>query len=1090
MPHPVLPRMVPDAKKNKVLQFKGVGKWDRRSPEEVKNVADALDVPDRDIQLESVPDIWAVPLNFESALLGEAKNKRSMAVEAEWRGLLAILALRSRRSIQDVEFLPVFKGEPATKFLKVAKQLLPDHLNREKAWQRTSIDQLTSWTDISIITLKKQVIGITSPTTLVCTAPRRGVKALSGIAWFDAAAGRLRDPKPFLSPEETRALAFWIGHFQQHLDQINCSGAKYIRLSRVLTRFRESLVPEGVTLGDFSIASGVAVEGAALYPLGSPVAHREDGSSTCDVELKSFRLAPPAARALVISEDLPRQWHKSSTEVTVLSSTPLQAALNNLDREHRDVIHGMPIVNGHWYVPEDFFTPKLYAFTAGAGLPGAVSTSGQSQIRIRNASGEEKPTSLVLPIRKQWLEWLTAEELSKRISFSAQGVDVEVFLKLPLSGGELTIYHRYGKGSIIDLGTQLPVTRIWPFLRTPGWKAYYTYYDNSGDENIYLHPYVWNSQTNPKMIPVTLATPEQRAEVTRTRAYPEAMTATYKGEESGILLLQTPPAAVPTGQEWRVGIDFGTTGTTVFAASSQMGDGHALPFEPRLQAITVEPPTFQGSTYRRFLPALAEDGGSLLSIFHDFNVSKPDQANAIQPLTEGRICFIQNAESFRASEPGISTNMKWGNDQDRARGEAFLQQLTLQIAAEAAASGARSISWRFSFPTAFSDHELNAFGNIWEKIIARCEDDTGIRALTHNELRYKRKNESLATAHAFRKTEKAAPQQGAIFVDIGGGTTDIAIWQGSKQLSQSSFRFAGRDIFLHPIYLRPTFLKIFGDLSKLEDLRRADEYVFHSQVDVILRGKSSEGLLAQLPTLTNEQNPVVIEFLELLKLGIAGILHYIGLVLRDLETRGIYKRFMPNIYIGGNGSKILHWIGVGSYKPNIPADRILKTVFARATNFSDLGKSPFEIRTSKAPKSEVAQGLILDYDSKTEESQEEVDLFADDQTDPPLLAGEDYSKNGVLKSWNTFLEPQTDLSKVEVLPDLAQLRAFLQVLKISPDELAIRQCAGEINQTLADTAHTEQKDRHLEPLFVTALRALHRQRAENWAAWPLSPKEK
>ena len=1088
MPHPILPRLLPDSKRNKVQQFKSVGQWERRLAGEVKAVADALDVPDRDVEVHSVPDIWARALFFESELLGAPGSK----VETEWRGLLAILALRERRSIQGLDFQPVFtSGAGKTKFLEVAERLLPDHLidfTQGTDWQRVSIDQQTRWRHVSVIVLNKEAIGLTSPATLVCTAPgRKRDSVFERVEWYDRATGRLGDPQASLHPDEKRALAYWLAHLQTYLNGIHCEGPKYNRLSKALTSYRESLVGDlnAAQLREFSDAHGTPVEGAALAYLGTPVANKED-SGSWDLELKSYRTKSPSHKAIVLDADVPRQWRKPATEITVISSVPLQAALNTLDPAHRDIIHGTPIPAGLWYRAEDFFTPKLHVFTQAGGIPGAMPVERQLQVRYK-----DKQTSVILPIRQKWLEWLTAEELSKRLTFSSQGDDVDVFFTLPLCGGDLTVYHRYSQHDIQDCGSQLPVSKLWPFLNAPGWRVYFAYYDNGGEENVYLEPFVPGERAKPKPIPVIPPSREHRAEVSKVTMYPEAMLATFKGKEAGLILLQPPVRSLPSGQQWKVGIDFGTTGTAIFSASSMTGEGHPLQFKPRLQSVTNEK-DFEPLTYRRFMPSLTEDGGSLLSIFHDFSSQEPEQPNMIQPLLEGRVCFIQDVEAFKASDRGISTNMKWGNDLDRARGRAFLEQLTLQVAAEAAAEGAQSISWRFSFPTAFSEKELSAFETIWQDIVERCAQQTGITpAAGQQGILYKRKNESVATAHAFQKTDKAGPHAGAIFVDIGGGTTDIAIWQGNKKaLSQASFRFAGRDIFMHPLFLRPTFLKLFGrNVSKLQEVHDSDEYIFHSQVDVMLKGESSSKLLSQLPTVANDQNPIVLQFLDLLQLGIAGILHYIGLTLKELEAEGRYKRFMPNIYIGGNGSKILLWLGLGSYKINSPADRLLKTVFARATGFSDLGRSPFEIRISRMPKCEVAQGLLLDYDSKVEANDDWVDLFQDEPTDPPLLAGEDYLLNGVPKSWDSFLSTQTDLSHIQIASELPQMSTLLQVLKIAPDPYQLRQCSTEVNQAMSETAADEQ-DRHVEPLFITALRSLHRQRAEHWAELPLAPQEK
>jgi cell division ATPase FtsA len=42
------------------------------------------------------------------------------------------------------------------------------------------------------------------------------------------------------------------------------------------------------------------------------------------------------------------------------------------------------------------------------------------------------------------------------------------------------------------------------------------------------------------------------------------------------------------------------------------------------------------------------------------------------------------------------------------------------------------------------------------------------------------------------------PGIGAAFIDIGGGTSDISIWQNNKLLLPSSIRLSGDQIILDP----------------------------------------------------------------------------------------------------------------------------------------------------------------------------------------------------------------------------------------------------------------------------------------------------
>src|SRR3954452_2121266 len=75
--------------------------------------------------------------------------------------------------------------------------------------------------------------------------------------------------------------------------------------------------------------------------------------------------------------------------------------------------------------------------------------------------------------------------------------------------------------------------------------------------------------------------------------------------------------------------------------------------------------------------------------------------------------------------------------------------------------------------------------------------------------------ESFATASYFTNREGAAPEVGTVFLDIGGGTSDISISQSKQPRYQVSIRCAGRDIFLAPLFQRrkdviPKFAKVNG----------------------------------------------------------------------------------------------------------------------------------------------------------------------------------------------------------------------------------------------------------------------------------------
>ena len=45
-------------------------------------------------------------------------------------------------------------------------------------------------------------------------------------------------------------------------------------------------------------------------------------------------------------------------------------------------------------------------------------------------------------------------------------------------------------------------------------------------------------------------------------------------------------------------------------------------------------------------------------------------------------------------------------------------------------------------------------------------------------------------------------------LDVGGGTTDLSVWQENKLLHQVSIKFAGQDICTRVMQLKPSFIRL------------------------------------------------------------------------------------------------------------------------------------------------------------------------------------------------------------------------------------------------------------------------------------------
>ncbi len=72
------------------------GEWRVQNQSIFANIADAIDTSDvtTPSDISSVPDVWARPLTFQSALRQGSNHPLRKRCIQEWRGLISLLALR------------------------------------------------------------------------------------------------------------------------------------------------------------------------------------------------------------------------------------------------------------------------------------------------------------------------------------------------------------------------------------------------------------------------------------------------------------------------------------------------------------------------------------------------------------------------------------------------------------------------------------------------------------------------------------------------------------------------------------------------------------------------------------------------------------------------------------------------------------------------------------------------------------------------------------------------------------------------------------------------------------------------------------
>lgn len=1045
MPHLLLPKL---STHHSVPSPPSAGVWNVQKPPVLDNIAAGLvtDIGDY-FNVDAIPDVWARPLLFEMALY-DPKHQLHERVVGEWRGLATIIALHEWRNL-DVAAIPVNIGNIKDDFGEVAEKLAPTK----------ALFAGVDWNTLYVWTYNGRAIGVTSPTTLFCTA--HDCRA-HGIPWFNGK--RLCDPtkvdvgggktEDVLSTQERGAVAAWIEHLTSNLR--NQQGEKddtlWTNLLERLQSFGDDLAGNGSTSNHSIRQDALGIVDHSIFKHLDEVPRRPKPSlKDSHVVLASLReegYAPEAPPLLVIDKGIADQWGVSPKDVVVWGHETLDSIIpyGGLSGVRKS-IKGEPLQGIEWRRADDFFTEKLVIFELGdnaAAFDNVLPIEG-----ARRVKGSPVP-----PIKAELLHYFPPKDLADRIEFSTVGKDIEVQVRLELSGQQgtqpFTIRRRYERKDTLII-EQPPVLEIWPDFVSDAWHEYYTLYKGLG--KFYATPF---------------PTPEERRavegrygeitkEVTVNTSFPEAMECydpKDQQEPQGLLLLD-PPQKIKTrdSAKWRVGVDFGTTSTLVYIHDERTA--REITFGDRLrQIIRSEGAAREIEATLRFIPA-QEQRLPLNSFYEIFDDPEFDS----KPLLLGHIMYINDHRSSLGSSengredaqkqfPIVYTDLKWSYKKlDKVLAKQFIEQIVLQVRAEVAAHGVSNIEWVYSTPSSFSRSQERYIARVWKEIVGVQPD---------------RRTESLATAVYFRKEHGASTNRGALCIDIGGTSTDIAIWQNNEVKAQFSLKLASRDIFVKSIVN-----SVYQDeFKKILTLVKLSQELVEVALISNLRDKDIYSRL-----LKSGDSDEVKDIQQYIVLGACGIFYYTGLIIRALIDRGQYQKELPFIYLAGNGAQMFNWLDHGEFTSTAELAVLFNNVLVGASGLK-AGELEITMTPRQKSKHEVAAGLVYDHVLEGEDSS-------------TLLAGLDFtSDKGPSHSWDS--EVTEDLIDSGVSFDIggdSHLMRLIKLindfsiehrmahLKIDADNTVIKYAEEQAIQRFRKLQDKNPEEMEIEPLFIVALRA-------------------
>lgn len=455
---------------------------------------------------------------------------------------------------------------------------------------------------------------------------------------------------------------------------------------------------------------------------------------------------------------------------------------------------------------------------------------------------------------------------------------------------------------------------------------------------------------------------------------------------AGLCLLQIKAIDQVLPKNGNVAIDFGTTNTVacIHDTSPARFEARVIhPLYPAIEGGLAKRASELAQKFKDFLPpddrilptptvvigrGLDQGGRDALATDQDLNdQSFVRQLMYFQPdFAENGTISAVPLEEWSSLLKSISYNLKWSKAKAmNLAARAYLQQLMLMIACEWASSGGdpKNLAWYFSRPREMGD-DANFKSELKAALanIVPDADTNAIRPISYEG--------DAAAVYILDEKTKTAGTKGAIniILDIGGGTTDVSIWDNGprpRKLFSSSVRLAGGDFFTDHIIQNPEILndfglpawaEIIGSVNTDSDANLKEN--IHYVGELLFSGKALDRAIARnWATVADMDNVRMLKETSFLFLG--GIAWWVGRQLRGLVRDGeISLEALDDIAVAfcGRGSGLFVRLHGDDPHAVTVISRIFRIIAAAAGQTR--AKYP-QVQVSPYPKIEVAAGMII-----------------------------------------------------------------------------------------------------------------------------------
>lgn len=1070
------------------------GQWMQRPQGKLKELADSLVYEGNNARINSLPSPWSRALQLEQAILNSNYPTRAALLD-ELFGCLACIGLWKTYGLslqaKPVNLAILASGGPgiATDLAKTLFAIRPSDSNA--LYQLA--DNSNPWEKVYVLELEGVNIGFTSPTTLVCPTAHLS-SAIAGMEEWTG-QGSFSSPAQYLGDTQKQLLADWLRHVgkeiagdSRHLKNAQVAGM----IGKLLSGFAAQLTNNrsGSVVLDNSTANGFPLMGPkALTALAKPIGgidNTTDGTIASQATiLLGDRLANPFARTpqrplILVDPEMEAKLGVPAKNLVLYGNATAQSVgfdKIRLTSQYGNTIEVIDL--------DDLFLTDLYLLAGESALVDSASWLGSCLQGVPSVNGQ-KLTPL-LPFQERIRDLFSSEELSKRCTLrvvdGATGPTLEVTLAVDIQGlavpYPITRKFAIEKSNIIDnIDDPKPVVTIWPNVSEEIWKTYYIFSQVSST-GLTVDGFDDYLEAN------ELSEIDECVKYYKTDRFPDLIKLSENGRPRGLIPVTTPAKLRAANNKWRVGFDFGTSFTNFVIDDSNAGPKRK-PLETMLMSLTLAQQDFQKDLLDKFF---------IPEVLFPLD-SNPPTATALHTVEtpsiprlfhEARVQW-PSSESKAFREGGIKTGFKWEDEQYQYP---FLMQLAMMISANALADRADTVEWYLSYPSAFSAGKTNAYKQLWERL---CNDLEPLTGLTHklvlSEDSRGLQTEAVAFAKYFGNYLQNINLVHTGCMDIGGGTTDISIWQDNECIHQVSVKFAGRNICTDILRFKPSIIRLLFPEATAQggdgDGALRENPNFNSWLDNIFRNSSKEfHTNLRLGRKKGDLDGQTLSKLaSLMAVGFGGLYYYFGLILRSLAKDGklISKSTVP-ILIGGNGARFLDWVDSEcKFGRHSECNALFEQLQQISSGFLDSPKGTALTTISEDFKDETAYGLISPGRN----------IIHDPNIEDSFVAGETITIGGkIFKPLDRISLRDLKASvgtNYQIKSELEQLRAFvnsydealvnmeslISIKYLEPnDTLLWNNVERIIREECAERAKiSDAKNIEPEPPFITGLKAL------------------